>query len=233
LPFRLPCINFVKKMRQDGLLLKECRRLEEAAKKIGFSERTLVENASCNLSRILINLNLGRDIAVIAGKGNNGADVLSCARKLYNQGLNVKVVVLRYGSYSPELLWQKSIIQAQGVPLKIVGKEDLGHLASFFKKADYLLDGIFGIGIKGEIDDLAGEVIEHINKSGKKVVSCDIPSGLSPDEGIALGQAVKADYTITFIGTKQGFYLNQGPGYCGKIIVTDIGLSKTALERIK
>ena len=219
-------------MEQKGLRVQELRCLEETAKRIGFSERLLVENATANLCRIITDLNLGDNVIIVAGKGNNGADVLSCARKLHNQGCSVKVELLQYDLYSPELLWQESILRAEGVPLWVIGQDGLEDIRFFFKQADYILDGIFGIGIKNRVEGFEKKIIEEINASGKKIVSCDIPSGLSPDEGVVLGEAVKADYTITFIDKKQGFYANQGPDFCGKIIVTDIGLTKEALERI-
>jgi len=69
-------------------------------------------------------------------------------------------------------------------------------------------------------------------KAGKKIISCDIPSGLSPDQGIILGQAIKADYTVSFIDSKLGFYLKQGPSLCGEIFIADIGISQNVLEEL-
>ena len=74
------------------------------------------------------------------------------------------------------------------------------------------------------------KIIKVINKSGKRIVSCDIPSGLDPDTGNILGEAVKADFTVSFIAAKQGFFLKEGPKLCGKIYVVDIGVSKDLLE---
>ena len=40
------------------------------------------------------------------------------------------------------------------------------------------------------------EIIEKINSTGAYVISADIPSGLSGDNGLVLGNAVKADKTV-------------------------------------
>jgi len=55
---------------------------------------------------------------------------------------------------------------------------------------------------------------------------------LSPDQGVILGQAIKADYTVSFIAPKLGFYLNQGPNLCGEISIVDIGISRSILEKL-
>ena len=77
------------------------------------------------------------------------------------------------------------------------------------------------------------EVIEALNTSTKKIVSCDIPSGLSPDRGCVWEGVIRADYTVTFIAPKKGFFLNRGLEFCGKIILVDIGVSRSFLEQVK
>jgi NAD(P)H-hydrate epimerase len=76
------------------------------------------------------------------------------------------------------------------------------------------------------------KLANFVNASHKRIVACDIPSGLSPDEGLPLGAAIKADYTVTFIAPKQGFFLNQGKKFCGRIMVADIGISRDILEKV-
>ena len=43
----------------------------------------------------------------------------------------------------------------------------------------------------------------------KRVVSCDIPSGVHADTGAVLGEAVRADRTVTFTCAKPGLYLGR------------------------
>ncbi|MDD1612560.1 MAG: NAD(P)H-hydrate dehydratase, partial [Methylococcaceae bacterium] len=62
------------------------------------------------------------------------------------------------------------------------------------------------------------EAIKSINRSGLPVVAVDIPSGLHADTGNAMGCAVKADCTVTFIGLKQGLFTGQAAVYVGEIV---------------
>ncbi|MBU1112321.1 MAG: NAD(P)H-hydrate epimerase [Candidatus Omnitrophica bacterium] len=215
---------------RKGLPVDKIRELEAKAKEIGLSESLLIENASSNLFEIIQKLNLGTKAMVVAGRGNNGADVLSCARKLLSRGFEVKVIVLSEKPPGQEALRQKNILEKLGILIYDLKVGAIHELPLLLEESDFILEGIFGIGIKGEVSFFHKEVIAAINESGKKIVSCDIPSGLSPDEGLVLGQAVEADYTITFLAAKKGFYLNQGPEYCGKIFVVDIGVSRQMLE---
>lgn len=215
-----------------GLSASKLRELDDAAKEIGLEERILIENASSNLFKVIDRLNLGKKVLVISGRGNNGADVLSCARKFCSSGYRVEVVVLGEKELGPEASFQRGVLQEIGCPLYSLKKDNTSKLKELFEDKDFILEGILGIGVKGEVSPFLGKVISFINASNKKVVSCDIPSGLSPDGGEVLGSAIRADYTVTFIAPKLGFYLNQGPNLCGKIFVVDIGISRKILERL-
>jgi ADP-dependent NAD(P)H-hydrate dehydratase / NAD(P)H-hydrate epimerase len=219
--------------KEKGLSVKELRALEETARKIGLNERVLIENASSNLFHRITRLDIGNKALVIAGRGNNGADVLSCARKLFSHGYQVDVVVLEEKPLNEEAAWQKMILKALGVNIHSIKSSCINELAALFAGANFILEGIFGIGIVGEVDSFNKQIISLINKSGKKIISCDIPSGLSPDEGIILGAAIKARYTVSFIDKKKGFFINEGPKLCGKVFVVDIGISKETLEKVK
>jgi len=214
------------------LKVEKLRELEKRAKELGFEVRILIENVSSNLCEIINKLNLGKKALVISGKGNNGADVLSCARKLASRGYSAAIAVLEEEGLGKETLFQKDILKRIKLPLYSIKEDNVYELKNLFKNCDFILEGILGIGIKGEVKPFLKEVISLINKSGKIVVSCDIPSGLCPREGKVLGAAIKADYTVTFAAPKEGFFLNQGKDYCGKVFTADIGISREILENI-
>ncbi|MDD5194524.1 MAG: NAD(P)H-hydrate epimerase [Candidatus Omnitrophica bacterium] len=219
-------------MAAKSLPLSKILKLEEKAKMLGFSERLLIENASSNLTEAICSLGLGEKILVVAGKGNNGADSLAAARKLISRGFRVKVVIIKEKELNAEVLFQKSLLVRTGCPLRIITPGNTKVLKKFLKTNDCVLDGILGIGIKGRVPTFLKQVIGLINASKKIIIACDIPSGLSPEAGLVCGAAIKADYTITFLAPKRGFFLNHGPHCCGKIIVVDIGLSQSLLEKL-
>ena len=99
----------------DILPVQKLRQLDNLAKELGLSERLLIENASSNLFETINKLGLGKNALVVAGRGNNGADVLSCARKLCSRGYRVKVVALEEKPLGPEGEFQKSLLEKIGM----------------------------------------------------------------------------------------------------------------------
>ena len=207
------------------LTVTQIRKLEEKAKCLGLSERLLIENASSNLAQIIDSLNLGKNFLAVAGKGNNGADTLACARKLAAKGYAACAVILAHDSValSEEVIFQKNILE-RIAPVDLVNESNLARLSQALKTSDFLIDGIFGIGLSGPISSFFLSAIDLINRSKKPVVACDIPSGLHPDTGEILGGAIKAKYTITFIAPKRAFFLPPAKKFCGKILMADIGI---------
>ena len=240
--------NFCDSLEKGRLFLKakdtpSLRALDAKAKTIGFSETILIENASSNLCSVIESLNLGKNALVIAGRGNNGADVLSCARKLLSRGYKVDIAVVANKELNQEVKFQLGVLEkiksiyppAQRIAGKPAGlhfikdDKDILNFRKLLKNRDFILEGILGTGMKGELRPFIKKIIQEINKNKARVISCDIPSGLSPCHG-QIGAAIKADYTITFIAPKKGFFKNRGLDFCGKIFNVDIGISAEILE---
>ena len=58
----------------------------------------------------------------------------------------------------------------------------------------------------------------------RRSLAVDIPSGLSGLTGLAGGDPARAACTVTFAALKPGLVLGDGPGFCGEVVVADIGL---------
>ncbi len=99
-----------------------------------------------------------------------------------------------------------------------------------FSVSDYdiIIDCIFGTGLNREVSGVYKTLIESINNSNAFIVSCDVPSGLCGNSGVVLGSCVKANLTVAIQDYKTGYFLNDGPDYCGEIIVKDIGITSNA-----
>jgi len=220
-------------MRKDTLSVKQIRKLDGKALSLGFSERILIENASSNLCCVIDSLNLGKKALVAAGRGNNGADALACARKLFNRGYAVHVAVVSDKKLNEECHSQAKILERLGIEINFIrNSDDVFRLIELLENIDFVVDGILGIGIKKDVDGFLKDAIGAINESNKKTVSCDVPSGLNPATGRVMGDAVRADYTITFLSLKRGFFTGRGKYHCGKIYVVDIGVSREILEKL-
>ena len=85
-----------------------------------------------------------------------------------------------------------------------------------FSSFDTIVDCIFGTGFRGEVTGTAKMVIDKINRSGKFVISCDIPSGLNGDTG--LGYSVVSDLTVSIGTIKTGLILNSAKDNIKKLI---------------
>ena len=68
-----------------------------------------------------------------------------------------------------------------------------------------ILDAIFGIGLSRNVEGAYRKLIRWINgQEDMKVIAVDIPSGISSDNGSVMGDAVRADVTVTFGMKKLG-----------------------------
>ena len=160
-------------------------------------------------------------IIVLCGPGNNGGDGFVVAKQLIDYGYTVQVYV-----YSDRKNYKGDALTAL--------KEYEGNLKKInlfrLPKNVIYIDALFGIGLKREIKGKLKKVFKLINKSNNPVISVDIPSGISSDNGQILGSAIKADYTVTFHRKKVGHILDNGQEFSGKLKVVDIGFNQRKMK---
>jgi len=162
-----------------------------------------------------------QSIIVLCGPGNNGGDGFVIAKHLLNKGHKVQVYTLIDAKkYKGNAL--KALKEFKGRTKKI----------RFFKpkKNTLIIDALFGIGIKRKIKGNLEKIIKLLNHADNSVVSVDIPSGISSNNGQILGIAIKADFTVTFHRKKVGHILGHGKEYSGKLKVTDIGFGNKKMK---
>lgn len=183
---------------------------------IGIPSCVLMEKAamavSCHVKRLC---EKNDKILAVCGYGNNGGDGIAAARILHMEGYTVEIYLVGdKASATKETKQQLKIAKKVGV--KFVKKAE-------FEKYAAVIDAIFGIGLTRPLSGPFFTLVDAINNSGKTVISVDMPSGISADNGKVLGIAVKADITVTFGYQKVGCLLYPGTEYCGKVFVEDIG----------
>ena len=87
--------------------------------------------------------------------------------------------------------------------------------------ADWIVDGLFGIGLKRSLDGVYRDAVAAIagaRAGGAKVLVLDVPSGVDADTGAVLGDtAVAADFTLTFIANKPGLVTGPALDYVGDL----------------
>lgn len=196
----------------------------------GFPLAKAMENAGralADLCECVLGSVRGKNVAILVGKGGNGGDGLVAARHLVARGARVEV----------HMLWDPSLIThpdaRENARYVISSKKIVTRLPYSkgwleIKDEDIVIDAIFGTGIRGGLRSPAAEAIKVFNGSSGLRVSADIPSGLDPDNGVAVPGAARADYTVTMYLPKKGLFIADGPMHAGRILVADIGLPPEA-----
>ena len=195
---------------------------------LGMPGSVLMENAARALCRALVE-EIGTEekppVMVLCGSGNNGGDGFCIARILSGWGFPVTPVHIgRLQSLKPDARLNYELLKKYDI--EVVPVNDDGDLTRFkiiADKSDWIVDAIFGTGLSRIILGMAGKVLSYCKDLNKKIIAVDIPSGVNSDTGEVLGDALKADITVTFGLPKWGHFLFPGAGYIGKLIVADIG----------
>ncbi|WP_400245812.1 NAD(P)H-hydrate dehydratase [Niallia sp. JL1B1071] len=203
---------------------EEMKRCDETTiQKIGMPSMVLMERAALSVVEELTSFDLTR-VLVVCGSGNNGADGYAVARLLHLQ--NIKVDVLFVGDEqkrTTENKQQQKIAEYYGVS-SVKEIENNPYTT--------IVDALFGIGLSRPLSGKYLEIIEQVNQAEGEILSVDIPSGISADNGKVMENAMKATLTVTFAFRKLGLVLYPGAEYAGSIKVKDIGITKAGFERI-
>ncbi len=216
---------------------EEMRSLdEEAIKKIGIPSIVLMKNAGLKTAQVIekeYSPLKGKYVGIFCGPGNNGGDGMVVARHLFNYGIKVKIFLLgKKEKLKKDAARNLAIAEKMDIFIKeITSSEDVEFLKNELKEAEVVVDAILGTGSRGAPRGLMKEVITLINTCSKNILALDIPTGVDADTGEVAGEAVKADYTVTFAYPKRGLYLYPGMDYAGRIKIVDIGIPSTPEEK--
>ncbi len=196
---------------------------------LGIPSRTLMERAADAVVNKIMSLGLDiKSTLVVCGSGNNGGDGFAVARFLAEKarvrGIEADIRTFFIGtsnSISKGCSLQRKLTKESGIP------EDKN-----FDPIDktLIIDAIFGIGLSREISGEYKIIIDKINASNAKILSIDIPSGISSDTGKVMGTAVMADITVTFASYKIGHFLYPGALHSKSVFKADIGIGTEVLS---
>ena len=207
----------------------EMRELDRRAiQDLGIPSLVLMENAGRETYRILRREFPGfqGEVAVVAGRGNNGGDGFVVARYLANAGIPVAVFLLGpRDRVSGDARVNLEILAHLGVAVaEVLTEADLNPVIHRLAKAGLIVDALLGTGLNAPVQELMAALIEGINHLRAPVLAVDIPTGLSADTGEVLGVALKAQVTVTYGWPKLGQVLPPGRDYVGRLWQADIGI---------
>ena len=165
--------------------------------------------------------------SVFCGKGHNAGDGLVAARYLAGWGWSID---LRF-AYPEAML---SPLTAK--KLKELPRPSSSNRA---RNSKIVLDGLLGIGARGEPRGEIAESIRSLNRvrreEGAWVLAIDIPSGLDGDTGVPASTCVEADLTATIACAKIGLVADTATNVVGRLAVVELKElrpSKSGLWRI-
>jgi hydroxyethylthiazole kinase-like uncharacterized protein yjeF len=173
-----------------------------------------------------------KGVTVVAGRGNNGGDGFVAARKLRQDGVAVRVVLLaRAAELKGDAARACDEFKAAGGEIvEAAGETEVaGALA---EQPGAIIGAIFGTGLNAEVKGVARHAIEIVNRMDVPVVAVDIASGVSADTGAVMGIAMRASLTVTFGYAKYGHVSYPGAEHCGALEIADIGFAPNAIAEI-
>ncbi len=201
---------------------------DAAAVDAGDTWAALMDRAAGHLARGVVMAGghgYGLRVAIVVGKGNNGGDGWAAARRLWERGAVAWVIAPdgRDIEVSQEAAANRAAWLARGGRTS----DGLADLDAALGWCDVAVDAMLGTGTRGAPRGTAADAVAGLRRAhaaGTTVVACDIPSGVSADDGAAVPEtAVVADVTVTFGGVKRGLLLHPGAAHAGRLIVGDLG----------
>ncbi len=194
----------------------------------------LMERAASQLFKWYIKtFDRSHKVMVFTGPGNNGGDGLALARMLSRSRFVVEVYNVRFtDKTSDDWVINKQRLQ-QETPVHFFDIENTDHFP-LIDADDVIIDSIFGSGLKRPAEGLVSDLIKFINRSGCKIVSVDIPSGLfcednSPNDPESI---IRASFTLSFQFPKLSFMFAENERFTGEWAVLPIGLSNNAIRSV-
>lgn len=186
---------------------------------LGVPETNLMESAGAAVARTVRKLGDGNDeVAIVAGRGNNGGDALVAARFLAD--LDPVVHLLGHPDrIRSEVTREKWSALERAEIERVVVRDSTGlDLGG----PDVIVDGILGTGVSGAPREPERTAIESVNERGATVVAVDVPSGMDVDTGETPGVAIEADRVVTFHDLKPGLADREA------VTVASIGIPEAA-----
>jgi len=165
---------------------------------------------------------LSHPFVIFCGKGNNGGDGLAIARMLSELSSKVTVYILESGQMgTAEFQANLARLHQTSVDIRYIQTEENFHP---LQPPAIVIDTLVGAGLNRPLVGVVSKLVNHINTSGCRIVSIDIPSGLFTDRSSKGNMAVKATDTLSFQCCKPAFLVAENATFIGRTHLLDIDL---------
>ncbi|WP_424623495.1 NAD(P)H-hydrate epimerase, partial [Actinomyces bouchesdurhonensis] len=167
------------------------------------------------------------DVVAFVGGGDNGGDALYACATLADMGLSVAAILLKRKRHTRALRAARQagvqVTDLKGGSITTIFDSPQLSLVAFAK---VWIDGIVGIGGKGALKGNLAEAVEYLNGFSSltrpAVVSIDVPSGLTDDEGRVKGAVMRATHTMAVGTFKRAQILAPAAQYCGALSLIEM-----------
>jgi ADP-dependent NAD(P)H-hydrate dehydratase / NAD(P)H-hydrate epimerase len=193
-----------------------------------ISSLDLMERAAQAFTHRLLAIAPAKTYGIVCGAGNNGGDGLAVARLLKEKGLEVRVLLFQSQALSEDATVNYDFALQRAIPVRIITSAAMlsdVEWQAFAQQHEVLVDALWGTGLNRSLQGEGAALVTKINQLNKRVVSIDLPSGLSADTEVREDDVVmNAEATITFQVPKQTFFYPSSKPYLGTWYAEPIGL---------
>lgn len=208
----------------------QMQSIESHAFKDGASESDFMEEAGSGVALIVHDYvernNLDHTAILLCGKGNNAGDA-------YVAGINLLQLDYKVFAVQTVNISECTPLCKQNYERFVNDGGLVVETLSEFPSNGIIVDGLFGTGFRGSVEEPFSTLIQLANDSRLPIIAIDIPSGLNGETGEVATLAIIASETA-FLGLpKTGFFLRDGWNHVGKIRYVDFGLSQHYIEESK
>ena len=222
--------------------MREVDRL--TTERLGIPSISLMENAARAVTGVVLEALggsvEGKFVLILCGKGNNGGDGAAISRMLFESGAVINVCLFgkveetkgdaRANFEIAERLSRENA-SVETARLTLVEVETAEQWDKFLIRFDaerpaLIVDAMFGTGLTKPLTGIHEKAVKWVNglpEPRPRVLSVDLPSGLDADRAEPIGEAVRADKTVTFTAPKSANILPPAGGNNGELTVADIG----------
>ncbi len=195
------------------------------AEALGMEEKMLVEDAASEIAAHIERSHKEQKFLFVCGTGGKGAVGMALARHVMGFA-DVKVALVGDPSAMHNATTKLNYRLLSTISeVEAIGDGDGDRLKAMAKEADNVVDGLFGVGLRGSIRGIAYDAIKAINDSGRNVISIDMPTGFDADTGTSNVIHVKANEVFTLHKLKNGMLRNRS---VSGVVLLDIGVPESA-----
>lgn len=197
----------------------------------GINAIELMESAAQAFVQVFVQEVTDKDtaVAILCGKGNNGADGLAIARLLKEDGYTALTVFLINFSTKETTEYKDNLERLQELWFPTTEVHSPADLLTL--QAPVIIDAILGSGLNKPLAGVYLDLVNLVNSLKRKVIAVDVPTGF-PAEGVIVKDNIclKTDLVICFQRPKINFFFPESAASLARFCVADIGLDEAFIQ---